>query len=137
MALYDRKTDRVNKTRARVARSRAAAAAAAVPSTGRNAGAGDAFAMRSALDDVEMEPNGDEEEEPGSSTPRFEHGSVAAEQVAECEDEIDRLKRRHDLELAGVQTEVRKALPLLVASTAVCLRLRARTRNESPGWRCA
>ncbi len=105
MSLYERKTDRVNKTRSRVARhsgkkgSRKAA--------GRHSGSkhsDDDFALHSALDTVQCVDSDDDkvDDSPGSVDSKR-----AEEQVAECEDEIDRVKRRHEQEMAALRAEVR------------------------------
>jgi hypothetical protein len=108
MALYDKKTDRINKTRARVTRARRGASVDATPAPGSpgalgsSTAAGAGFAIHSALDDVHCE---DVDSDGEGSAQRFD-GAQVADQVAECEDEIDRLKQRHDKEVAALRAQV-------------------------------
>ncbi len=114
MALYDKKTDRINKTRARVTRGKQGKdhPSSPVPSACTE---GAAFAMHSALDQVQFRDAGEEEEEeleshgagcaPSIATVPLD-GAQVADQVAECEDEIDRLKQRHDAQVEALRAQV-------------------------------
>ena len=110
MSLYDRKTDRINKTRARVTKKGSKRSAAAVNSS-------DDFALHSALDTVEFADDVDADESSlpnkrravgSDDSPSSVDTNHAEDQVAECEDEIDRVKRRHEAEMSKLAAEVSK-----------------------------
>lgn len=127
MALYDKKTDRINKTRARVTRARRGASKDAVSGSPdalpSSAAAGAGFAIHSALDDVHCE-DVDSDGEERSYDRRFD-GAQVADQVAECEDEIDRMKQRHDTEVEALRAQVRclfiSLFVCLLATAGVCV----------------
>ncbi len=92
MALYDRKTERIVKTKSRTKSTKGStkrASSAAVAQQSED------FVLHSAVDSVEYEGSDDEEE------------AETLDHVAECEDEIDRLKRRHEEEVGSLRAEVR------------------------------
>jgi hypothetical protein len=99
MGLYDKKTatDRKRKTRARIVNAARGKRSGRSGDTTSDAQSGDGFQMHSALNDAAVDCAEDDDDAGNDESD---------DHVAECEDEIDRQRRRHDVEVQKYRERV-------------------------------